>query len=457
MARYVKSLLLALGGLAGLFVLAAAALVLFVDANSYKPRLETAASKALEMDVEVGGQLGFRFSPGLSVILNDVHIRKRGADVISAGQARLGIALSPLLRKEVRITSISAQNPRIALERDRAGDLDLRETQTGKSAPPALAPSKESLVGGTFVYADPQSGAGFEAIDCDLVIHNLQIPGGAGRNLIQELSFTAYLDCGEVRSHDLTASDLQVRAEAKNGVIDLQPVTMQVFGAPGSGSIHAEFTGAVPHFSVLYALPQFPIEEFFKLLSPQKAAEGRMDFSAKLTMHGMNVKQLWQTLAGQISLRGKNLTLKGIDLDREYARFESSQNFNLVDVGAFFFVGPLGLLVTKGRDFASIFQASEGQSEIPTLVSDWTVESGVAQARDVAMATSENRFALRGGLDFVTGQFDEVTVAPLSTEGCALVEQSVRGAFEEPEVAGPSVFKALTGPVRELFPAESAK
>src|SRR6185503_1866182 len=157
----------------------------------------------------------------------------------------------------------------------------------------------------------------------------------------------------------------------------------------------------------------------FKALSPQKVAEGPMDFSASLSMRGKTVKEMKHTAEGQISLRGKDLTLKGSDLALELSRFESSQNFDLVDVGAFFVAGPLGLVVSKGYNFANIFRGSGGSSKIPTLVSDWKVERGVANAQDVAMATRENRIALHGGLDFVNERFDDVTMAVIDSKGCA--------------------------------------
>jgi hypothetical protein len=103
-------------------------------------------------------------------------------------------------------------------------------------------------------------------------------------------------------------------------------------------------------------------------------------------MQGETVKKMRQTLQGQVSLRGRNLTLNGRDLDQAFARFESSQTFNLIDIGAFFFAGPVGLAVTKGYDFATVMQGSEGRSAIRTLVSDWAVERGVARR-----ATSPSR------------------------------------------------------------------
>ena len=89
-----------------------------------------------------------------------------------------------------------------------------------------------------------------------------------------------------------------------------------------------------------------------------------------------------------------------------------------MDVAALLLAGPAGLAVTKGYNFASNFQESEGRSEIRALVSDWKVERGVAQAQDVAMATKQNRVALKGGLDFVNERFVDVTVALIDTKGC---------------------------------------
>jgi AsmA protein len=399
-----KSLKIILGGLVGLLVLIAVALLLFVDANAYKPRLEAAASGALGMEVRVGGRLGIGLFPALLVTLEDVHIRNRGADLVSAKEARLGIDLLPLFHKEVRIGKISLIHPRISIEQYRDGKFNFEKPEAARGTLPALDLAKVSLSDGTLLYADKQSGEGFEAGDCKLDVRHLLLSGGESPDLMKNLSFTAELACREIRTKDFTVSDLKFSADGKNGVFDLKPVTMGVFGGQGSGNIRADFSGVVPLYHVRYTLPQFRIEEFFKTLSPQKVAEGSMDFSANLSMQGKTVNEMKQTANGDASLRGKNLTLNGSDLDLEFSRFESSQNFNLVDVGAFFFVGPVGLAITKGYNFASIFKGSGGNSEIRTLVSDWKVERGVAQAQDVAMATNENRIVLRGGLDFVNGR-----------------------------------------------------
>src|SRR3972149_5648185 len=81
MANKRKIALFAAGGLFALLLLAAVALLLFVDVNAHKPRLEAAASDALGMEVRIGGRMGIGLFPGVHVTINDVRTRNRGGDV----------------------------------------------------------------------------------------------------------------------------------------------------------------------------------------------------------------------------------------------------------------------------------------------------------------------------------------------------------------------------------------
>lgn len=450
MARSTRTLLSVAIGVACLLVLVAGALFFLADGNVGKARLEGAASRALGVEVSVGGRRGISFFPGMLVTLEDVHIHNLGRDLAYAKQARIEVGLLPLLKNEVQVERITLQHATVSIEKDRDGRFNFEQPEAAAATLTPLDWPNVSLSHGTLVYVDQGSGGGFEAADCRLDMYRLRLSGGQVSNLIKDLSFTAELACGEFRNEGFTVSDLKLSAVAKDGVFDLSPLTAWIFGTQGSGSLQVDVSGAVPQYRIQYSLPQFPIEEFFKTMARQKVAAGRMDFSANLSMQGTG-KEMRQSVKGQISLRGKNLTLSGGDLDAKLSRFESSQNFSLVDAGAFFFAGPLGLVVTKGYDFANILQGAGGSSEIRALVSDWKVERGVAHAQDVAMVTKENRIALRGGLDFVNGRFNNVTMALVDAKGCAKVRQRINGTFQNPLVEQPSLLASLTGPVRGLL------
>ena len=450
MSKSSKIILIAVGTLAGIVALIAtvAALVLRVNA---RPRVEAIASQALGMEVHVGGRLAIGFLPGLHVALADVHLRKRGAEVASAGEIDLGIEFMPLLRKELRTDPIELKRLTIAIERDQEGRLNVDALSEANGTLPTLAVTKVSVSDATLAYADKQSGKGFEATGCNLDVRDLRLSPGESSDLLKNLSLAARLACEQIRTKDLTASDLRLSVAGQSGIFNFDAVTMHLFGGRGSGNVRADFTGSIPIYQVRYRLAQFRLEEFFKNLAPKSIGEGSMDFSATLSLRGRTTAALVPTVGGVASLRGDNLRFAIGDLDEKLSRYESSQSFNLIDVGAFFFAGPLGLAVTKGYNFARIFQGTEGTTTIRTLVSEWQIEHGVAQASDVAMATRENRIALRGGLDFVSGRYDEVTVAVIDAKGCAKVQQKVHGTFMNPVVERPSVMGTLTGPTRTLL------
>jgi len=423
--------------------------VLLILGVNAKRQVQTLVSDALEMEVNVGGRVDIGFFPSLHITMENVQIRNRGSEIASAAQASLGIELFPLLHAEVRMDSIGLKHVRISIQRQRDGKFNFETRTALKRTFPDVA--RIFLSDATLLYTDQQSGKALEADFCDLNVHHLQLSKNKSATPLKILTFTGVLACEEIRTKDLVLSQVNFSIDGKEGVFDLNPVTMRVFGGQGSGDIRADFSGSVPEYHVRYSLSKFHLAEFFKTLSPRNVGDGPMDFSANMSMKGKTTDEIVRSAGGEASLHAHDLTLGIGDIDKELSSYESSQSFNLVDVGAFFFAGPLGVVITKGYNFASIFQSSRGSSQIRTLVSKWNIEHGVAQAKDVAMATKENRIALNGELDFVNGRFREVTVALIDAQGCPRVQQKIRGSFSKPEVERPSILTSLTGPTRKLL------
>ncbi|HEY9099337.1 MAG TPA: AsmA family protein [Thiobacillus sp.] len=464
MSKSIQAFTWTIGALTGLLVLAAITLLFILDTRAIKPRIERAVSEVLGMEVKVNGRLGIGFFPGLRVTLNDVHIRNRGTTIVIARQARVGVNFIPLLDKNVRINQVVLDHPRILIVKDREGRFNFEQLEGVQKPLSDLSLASISVTGGTFHYVDQQTRAELKTADCGLEVSHFQLTGRGRPGIMNQLSLAADLVCGVVQTQDYVASDLRLTVVGQRGIFDLNPLTMRAYAGQGSGTVQADFTGDIPRYQLRYTLSQFSIETFLKNLPTQQSVEGPMDFSANLSMQGKTMNSLRQTSEGHLSLRGKNLILNGRNLDQEFARFETSQRFNLVDVGALLLAGPVGLVVTKGYNFASILQGSEGRSTIRTIVSDWKVERGVALAQDVAMSTDQNRLALQGRLDFVNKRFKGVNVALIDDKGCIQAQQTVHGAFKQPVIEKPSVITSLSGPVvsllkpvKALFPGGGCK
>lgn len=447
--KVLKIFLFALGGLVGILLLAALAVMLLVNSDAYKSRAEAEASDASGMNVTVEGQLRIGVVPGLHVTLENVRIRNRGTEIAFVKEADLAIELLSLLQQELRYGSVVLNGVRISIERDRDGTYNYEKLPEVKETFPALDLREMTFADLIVAYADKASGSSVESSGCSGELTNMRHPGGAA--FLSRVSLFGEFACSEVRGKNTTVSDLKFSVEATEGVFNFAPVTMRVFGGQGSGSMRMDRSVAVPIVHVSYSLSKFRVEDFFKTLAPGRSVHGLMDFSTTLSMRGQTRVELRQSANGEMSLSGVNLTLAGADLDKELLKYESSLNFSLVDVSAFLFAGPIGLAVTKGYEFASLGQQSGGSTQIRTVVSKWKVEKGVAYAKDVAMATRENRLALQGGLDFVNDEYDDVIVTLIDSNGCAKVRQKIRGSFSKPVVEKLGVLASLAGPVLKLL------
>lgn len=444
----IKKVLLILGGSAGAIVLAWVIFVLTFDINSYKPRIEAAVSTASGMKVRVNGKMKLSLFPGASISLEDILIQSKGADVASAKKAEVEIRLLPLLRRKVLIQQVRLVTPSFFITKDRSGRFNF-ETAEKKPAPAVpFEIEKIFIKGGHALYLDEKSGGKTEAKACDLSIQNLS----SGRaESFGALSFDGHLSCEEVKAQELRISDIRVDIKARGGKFEANPFTMKIFGGNCKGSIKGVMTGESREYSIDFAITKFRFEDVLGTFNQKKSVHGELDLKAHLAMKGKTANELTRTAQGDVSLRGHNLSLERLDIDRMLKKYEKSQNFNLVDLGTFFVVGPLGILLTKGYDFGSAYKESlGGASTILKLVSGWKVRNGIAEAEDVAFITSKNRVALNGKLDFVHDRFEDVTVAVLNANGCATHSQRIHGSFNKPKIDKPNSFRSLMGPLISL-------
>ncbi|MEJ2529463.1 MAG: AsmA family protein, partial [Gammaproteobacteria bacterium] len=436
MATSRKIMLISLGGVVVLLSLIAVAVIYLVNADAYKPSLQTAASEALGMEVTIKGRVGISLFPDVALSMNDVHLRNHGKELMVVEKLRLGLETLALLQQRVQITNISLIHPKITIERGVDGRYNFDGPQTAATPPPDVSLAQLTVSGGVLQYADRQSGWVLAAADCSLNLRNLVL-AGAGADRVKNLSFAAKLHCGKIGTEGYAASDLTLSVKANKGIFVAKPITLKFLGGDGSASMQADYSGKNPRYHLRFSLPRFRIEQLVKTQSQEAVVAGPMALSMDLSLQCFYFQQLKQSVSGEVALRGKDLELKGYDLDKEFSRFESSQNFSLLDMGALFSAGPVGMAVTKGYDFANVLTGSGGVSAIHTFVSSWRVKRGVMHAQDVAMATKEHRMALLGDLDIARERFSDVTLALINHKGCAEVKQKISGPFAKPVVEQP--------------------
>lgn len=412
-----------------------------------RERLQQLASEALGMEVRIDGSVQLRLGREPGVHVRQLTVRARGSDFIVASDADIGVSLTSVLRRQVRIASIALDHASIAVRQERDGRLNF-DTQASSDGEPMQA-VRVSLRQAALEYVNDKNGNTVRASGCR-VTGSVATDAGTG-NALGRLDVKADASCDQVQTQQWQLSRVTFSLVGQNGKLQFKPVTLEAYGGKGSAQIEADLRGSEPQFVVHYELSDFRLEQLSQTITPKKIGEGGLTFSTDLTLRGSSVEAMIQSSQGHASLRGEHLTLQVGDLDQELSRYESSQHFNLVDVGAVLAVGPLGLLVTKGYDFTRLLNSGGQSSQVSVLRADWQIQNGVAQARDVAMTTPANRLALTGGLDFVHRSYQDVTVALVNDQGCARVKQIIRGPFSQPAIDKPNIVSALIGPAQHLI------
>ena len=441
------------GGVVVLIVIAAIVAVLLLDINSYKSKIETAASETTGLDVRINGKMRLSFFPfGLSA--KDIHVANKGGEILSLEHLKLRAELMPLLKKQLKVTACELVKPAITIVKDAEGKYNFESTEkkSSKEAPgTAFSLNELKLSKGALIYLSKRTGEKTELKEINLAIKDLSIADTSG-GIIKNVSFTGTMDCKELLQKDLRIENLKAPMKADKGVFSLKPLTMDIFGAKGEGDVAADKTEADAEYKINLNVSKLDFEKLQESFGVARLIGGKGNLSVSLTVKEKGGRSLIKGMDGTLSLRGDNLITYTVDLDKVLSTYETSQKFNLVDVGAFFIAGPLGTVALKGYRYGDVYyQTKGGRGTITQFVSHWKIKNGEAGATDCALATHHNRAALKGKLNLVSERFDNVTVALLDDKGCATFKQTITGSFDSPRAGTVSSVESLTGPIFDLY------
>ncbi len=178
---------------------------------------------------------------------------------------------------------------------------------------------------------------------------------------------------------------------------------------------------------------------------------GQGEFKSDLHWEIDSNKPFFEAVEAGFTLEGRDLKIYGLDLDDVIDKFKRSQKFNLADVGAVMFVGPAGIAVTKGADFARLAFTKPGDStQVRHFLAEWKIKNGILATQDVALSTSNNLVATDGWYNIQNDSLD-FKISILDKRGCDLVGQRIYGKALNPEYGKVKLVKTLLGPVKNFF------
>ncbi|MFO7559551.1 MAG: AsmA family protein [Desulfobacterales bacterium] len=433
-----------------LIVIAAIAGVLLFDINSYKPRIEAAASEATGLDVRINGEMGLIFFPfGLSA--ENIHVAGKGVEILSLKKIKIGMELISLLKNQLKFTSCELDKPTITIVKDAEGKYNFKKKSMQERPGTAFHLNKFRLSQGALVYFDQKADEKTELKGINLSLQDFRIRDTA-EDIIKNVSFTGNIECKAMRKNVFKIDNIKTPVKAEKGIIYLISLTMDIFGAKGEGEAAINMSKVDIVYKIDLKISNLDFAKLEESFGMEKVIDGKGELNASLTIKENGTLHLINGMDGTFSLRGDNLVIHTVDLDEVLSSYETSQQFNLVDLGAYFIAGPLSTVGLKGYRYWDVYdQTQEGAGFITQFISNWKIQNGIASAIDCALATQHNRVALIGNLNLISERYNDVTVALLDDKGCAKFKQSISGSLGSPEISAVSMFQSLGEPIFNLY------
>ncbi len=446
-----KKTLIIASGLVILIIITVFIAIVFFDINSYKSRIETAASEKTGLDVRIKGRMGLAFFP-FRLSAKDVHVANKEGEILSLEHLKLWVELMPLFRNRLNVTACELVKPVINIVKDAKGKYNFDEKTVSKETQGAAFSLNELKVSrGTMVYLNKKIGARLELKEISLTIRDFFLADTLG-DIIKNVSYTGNIDCREVLYKNLRIENLKAPIRANKGVFSIEPFTMNFLGGNGEGDFTSDESTVDSEYRINVKVLKLDFEKLEEHFGSKKMISGKGDLSASLTVKERAGHDLMGNLGGTFALRGDNLVTNTMDLDKVLSKYETSQQFDLIDLGSFFIAGPLGPIALRGYRYGDVYYHTQGgKGSITRFISHWNIKNGEAAATDCAFATHHNRVALKGKLNLVSERFDNVTVALLDDKGCARFKQSISGNFDNPQVGTVSAVKSFAGPIFDLY------
>lgn len=450
MAKPIRVVLVLFASLAAVALAVALVAWWLVDADRVGKRLEAGLGDVLDLDVHIGQPPAFGLLRGARVTLTDLEVSREGQMVGRAENARVRIALFSLLAGNVRPLELHLERPEFSIERLRPGVFNFYQPGAERGTLDDRSLRRLRVSDARLNYFDRVSNLEWRFEDCNLDLRNLRHGGGSLATALATLAADGQLQCQNLSQDQFVVSEFMAEIHGADGVFELNPVNATAFEGALSVRLKADLSSSPPGFGLTGELSQFDIGAFMAILEPDQASTGRMNLELDLSARGSAWQEIRSSAMGTLGMTAGGLVLDGYDLDDELDGYAATQRFNLVDVGAVFLAGPIGLVASRGYAFSGLLAGRGGSTRIDQMVSEWNVENGVAQARDVAFRTPDNRLALAGALDFTDYSFTDLRVAVVDRDGCAIVEQRISGAFRQPEVKQPNFLVTVAGPLLDL-------
>ena len=435
-----------------------------LNSTSVKSKIEIAVSDTLDMDFKIEGRINLGFFPFLWLTVNNISVSLSADKIAFANQIKIDPHLLDLWSLKVHIEDMDIHSPWLKFDPEAIEKILALKGKQSVESPPieSLVIDSFSISNAKFFYSDDHATVDLSEMnfggDGVTIIENRKMVIDDVVSLIKSINFTGDVSAGQITSRAFKLGNIKADLKGEKGLLSADSIEMEYFGEKAGITGFLNLKKNTHHAQILIEMPELDLEKFRKRSSVKDIIKGVIYLRGEFEARGADIDELFKDINGNFSIKGKNLTLKGIDFDNALDEFNTMRGYGFNDLAALVMLGPLGVVVSHGYNQLETLEkvmASTGDSTIQVLVSDWNVVKGVVTAQDVAFSTQRNRVAVKGDLDMPNEKFNNVTIAIVDSDGCVVNSEIVDGPFKNPEVKEAGVIeRTVIRPLKRMFKTE---
>jgi len=438
--------------------------------NGHRSQLEQALTDATGLDTRIKGTVTATLFPTPGISLGGITMEYKGNTVAAATSFDINFDVLPLLNDKLILHQIEINQLWLQLQSDDQGRPMFALKPAGATADAKSSfglelhlPDQIEILNSTIVVRSPANEELHSIKGMNLVAYPIQDQFSLGSKSVEDLKkdwqLQLYLNFDQAKFDRLVMGRTRVAARfgPEGGTAEL--ANSSVFDGTANGTLVWKLRENVPEYQVNLALTNFDAGKSVSLFRPTSFIQGRLNLDADLSSKGTTRDQLLAGMSGNVKMEGADLDLTATNLDELVTRVITSQQYNLRDAVAYFFLGPLGVSATKGLDLAKALQIPEvgaTPSKIKRIHTSWVLSNGIASAKDVALQTQRYLLAFKGRVNLLKQTFEGVEIGVINQRGCAAVTQKMSGPVSSPNMEKTNFLLTFTRPMLDAL-TKSAK
>ncbi len=429
----------------GLVIVGLVIFIATMDLNQYKPKIEQAVKDASGYDLKVNGDIAISFSP-VGVSVGDVSLSVPGQKAFATFSSfDVALEIMPLLSKEIKVNYVVLSNLNLNIEKMKNGknnfDVSISKKTTNKGTQTASSEEKKEpaqlplvnvtevrLENANIAYLDQTTGTKANIKNINVTINEISLD--STKEKLKSLALQGNANIEKITYGKYNIHKMTMNFDLKDAIANLSSMKYTIFDSEASAKARVDMSGKKPKISIEELIPNLKLAIFGKEVFEKDLLKGTVSAKVNLAFVGDDEISVKKTLKGIVLFDGKDVGVQGYDIDKIVKSYKSLKSGDMKKAGASFLTSALDN-ASKGKDAFDTF--SGGTTAIERLHIKIDISKSLATLSDVAIATANNRVAVKGAINIVDESLKGVEIAILDKKGCASYSQKISGSLSNPK------------------------